>query len=79
MVKETDKGKTNRGNCYTCDWYDSKIGLCRHADALGHLSDIRCLIKLQTILLRDIALTLKEYVYEDGEDTDPGFLDNPNP
>ena len=56
-----------KGRCWECDFY--REDRCIYAESnFSHLTDIRCNLKIQTMLLRDIAITLQDFVYDDGKE-----------
>ena len=55
------------GECFKCEFF--KDDHCIRAERLfSTMVDPICLAKLQVMLLRDISMTLNDYVYEEDED-----------
>ena len=55
------------GECFKCEFF--KDDHCMRAERLfSTMVDPICLAKLQVMLLRDISMTLNDYVYEEDED-----------
>jgi len=53
------------GNCYTCEFYNKDIDLCKRAEkAFGSMIDPICLSKIQIILLRDLCQMMYEFLEE---------------
>ena len=57
----------SNGECFKCEFF--KDDHCMRAERLfSTMVDPICLAKLQVMLLRDISMTLNDYVYDnDGE------------
>ena len=57
----------SRGQCYKCEFFHE--GQCKRLEnSLSSTTDLRCLIKMQTMMINNIGQLIYDYMYEEEED-----------